>query len=545
MKLQDRYTFEKDTQTSSVSLYDNEYKIKAITFERTPNEAVLAYIAARYSRSSASIVDTYKTLLEDDKNLTKTPEEKLATIFHGYGHKSVADGCGLFIALENIPLYQIEVLMNLIPVISGQARSTRYQNFVVENLNNLVVNIPDDLNIHPEWISLYADVLTNQIEEFNTLYRETEEQQGTAFNIDLTVKKNIESNRVRSLDTARYLLPLGLRSSVALFINATNLAEIISQLLASSNCYNVATGNLLLQLMTNKEYDYNRQAESLIRHTEPKYKHIKIDQALKNLVLAEGFISIQDNCKSILESIIVETNSSIYNVLTHAIQLAHPRILDLNIQSDLDVEQAKRLLTDIAEIIFSNTTDKDLPGPIVQTSALGFHGLIDIGSARDLNRHRSTERFFPYLSDAYPTYVDIINSNVSSKFVVCPYLSSRPELKLLEIEYERVLAEYYYSIQSLLVEGREIYNVPEDILNEFAKYLLPMAHLVNYNIYADLKDITYIAHLRTRPGGHIAYRMIVEEWINQLAQESDFFSALMQNLPSVDPYSEEQYLDRR
>ena len=540
---QNRYTFTYHDDIKCAELVDNEYKIKAVTFERTPKSSVVAYLAARYSRSSESITDTFKKLLnEGDESIEDISERRLEAIFHGYGHRSAGDQAELIICLEGISLYQIEILMNWIPVISGQARSTRYQDFTTED-TSLVVEVPESLKLPAEWVSLYKDTLEQQLVVFSNLYEQTEVDQGIAYEVDLNKKKDKETNRVRALDTARYLLPLGLRSSVALFINATNLSEIISNLLGSSNLYNNATGNLLLQLMTNSEYVYNKQAESLIRHTEPNYTFYTIEQQLKSLITGEGFYCMTDNCKSVIDSISVNSYAGVYNILTHIIQLTYPRILDLDIQADLDEAQLKRLLGQISEIVFNNITDRKQPSPIVQTSCLGFYGLMDIGSARDLNRHRSTERFFPYLSDLYPTCVDILSNNVSSKFTVSPYLEHKAELQYLLIEYEQSLSDYYFSIQRLVILGLEN-NISEDILNEFIKYLLPMGHLVNYSIYGDLKDINYIAHLRTRPGGHIAYRMIVNAWITQLAEESEFFLPLLQNIGSVDPECNEQYLNR-
>jgi thymidylate synthase ThyX len=539
----DRYTFTYHSDIKCAELVDNEYKIKAVTFERTPKSSVVAYLAAKYSRSSESITDTFKNLLnEGEESIEDISERRLENIFHGYGHRSVGDQAELIICLEGISLYQIEILMNWIPVISGQARSTRYQDFITGD-TSLVVEIPESLGLPKAWVDLYKDLLEQQLITFSGLYEQTEEDQAVAYEVNLENKKDKETNRVRALDTARYLLPMGLRSSVALFINATNLSEVISNLLGSSNLYNNAVGKLLLELLTNKEYEYNKQAESLIRHTEPKYTYYKLESQLKDLILGEGFYYMTDNSKSILNSINVNSHASVYNIITHAIQLTYPRILDLDIQNDLDADQIKRLLLKVSEIIFNNITDRDQPNSIVQTSSLGFHGLMDIGSARDLNRHRSTERFFPYLSDLYPTCVDLLFNNVTTKFTISPYLETKSELQYLNIEYEQCLSNYYFSIQQLITLGLE-HNISEDILNEFAKYLLPMGHLVNYSIYADLKDINYIAHLRTRPGGHIAYRMIVNEWVTQLAQESDFYLPLLHNISSVDADSNEQYLNR-
>jgi hypothetical protein len=195
----------------------------------------------------------------------------------------------------------------------------------------------------------------------------------------------------------------------------------------------------------------------------------------------------------------------------------------------------------ISEIIF-NCNRFDLPGPISQNGPVGFSGVMDIGSARDLNRHRSAKRFFPYLSDAYPTLKDLEDESVSSKFTLCPYLYLR-ELKFLKLDYDQFLHEHYLNIQRLIEFGK-VLKIDKKILNEFTKYLLPMGHLVNYSFYTDYKNLMYIADLRTAPGGHIAYREIVYKWIEVLAEDSEFFKPLLLNLQSVDRFSIPEYFDR-
>ena len=99
------------------------------------------------------------------------------------------------------------------------------------------------------------------------------------------------------------------------------------------------------------------------------------------------------------------------------------------------------------------------------------------------------------------------------------------------------------SIQRLIIKGKNL-NISETVLNEFTKYLLPMAHLVNYSFYTDYKNLIYTSQLRVAPGGHIAYREIVYKWVEELTDDCEFFSPLLLNLPYPDRFNSEQYFDR-
>lgn len=546
---QDKYKFIYDKRTATALLEDLKFGIKAITFERTPSSSVLAYIAARYSRSNLSIVETYSQLLDKNdedagnKNSDKISEERLEKIFYGYGHSSVGDAGEVVIALEGIPQYTIEVLINWANTYAAQARSTRYQIFNKNANQDLCVAIPPHLKIDIEWAAEYADLMQRGINNFTELLPVTEVAQGQQYGLALDgtdSKVNINSNHVRSLDTARYLLPMGLRSSLALFINARELSDLLAQLQGSNNTYNNAVASLIINLLTNDSYVYNKQVQSLIRHVQPKFGHYKTDELIYNLIKAEGLEPTFDHTKSITQSVLTYSESNFYSLFSHALQLYYPRILDLDLGTE-DESIVTRILKEISEVVF-NTSHHDLPGPIIQTGAISIHGIMDIGAARDLNRHRSIRRWFPYLSDFYPTIKDLMEVNVSSKFTTCPYLDT-PPLDKLKVIYEQTLSNYYYDIQSLILKGLEL-KINKAILNEYLKYLLPMGHLINYSVHLDVKSLLYIAHLRTAPGGHIAYRIIVDTWVQDLAEENDFFAPLLQALTTVDPESVQQYFCR-
>lgn len=554
----DDYTFTYHSELKAAELKDNTHGITAITFERTPKAAILAYLAARYSRSDRPILDVYRDLADRNKDnpelsneeqttvkLGEVSEKQLEAIFHGYGHKSVGDQAEIIICLEGLNQYQIEFIFNAVPVIAGQARSTRYQNFTKSN--DLFNPLPNYLNLPTTFKEKYEKLLNTQVGVFNDLLSKTELEQSKFFlDPNSLNKQQIATNKSRSLDTARYLLPLALRSSVAIFISVTQLCDFIPILLGSSNIYNKALGKLLLKLMSDESLDYEKQAASLIRHAnKPKTQYHNFDKVLQSCELDIDAKRRQDimtsnsefNTYNIFKYIKALDSVSSFDILQHALQLSKPNSLFSHICAS---KNNIKLYEFIGHNLFKSHIH-DLPGPSSQLGNLGIYGLMDIGSARDFNRHRSIKRFFPYLSDSYKI-IDDITSNRHYTYTLCPYLTENKHLKELKEEYKYELDLYYFHIEALIKLGLSL-DVELTLLNELIKYLLPMAHLVNYNFYFDYKSLNYIVQLRTAPGGHIAYRQIAQEWARKLKEINPFFTALDRDY-NVDSLSRDQYLDR-
>lgn len=87
-------------------------------------------------------------------------------------------------------------------------------------------------------------------------------------------------------------------------------------------------------------------------------------------------------------------------------------------------------------------------------------------------------------------------------------------------------------------------ELDDELLREYARYLLPHAHAARYRMYGSVDDWQYVVGLRTRNGGHIAYRDLSYTWLEDLAKETPLFKSLLAKLPKVDPKSREQFFDR-
>jgi hypothetical protein len=154
----------------------------------------------------------------------------------------------------------------------------------------------------------------------------------------------------------------------------------------------------------------------------------------------------------------------------------------LNENVTLKLEELKEIFSILKEC---NDKDKQL-GNIGQIGAVNFSGLTDIGTLRDLNRHRSTERFFPFLEESS--------------------LQVKEPLNLMSF----------------------------DIKSYYSKYLLTLDTPVRYFIGLSLTDLIYIGSLRTRKGGHQSYRELVYNWVKQFSK-NNHFESLTETITTPNP----------
>ena len=138
--------------------------------------AINAYLGARYSRSSDSILDIASEVI----NTGTDASERLEKIFAGYGHKSVGDMAELFVCIENIPIITGMKFFYINPVIAGQERSTRYQDFSDPNF----IKIPNEVCSKQEIRKEYEKIIFKQLSDYKRLLKSTKEQLSKYFKIN-------------------------------------------------------------------------------------------------------------------------------------------------------------------------------------------------------------------------------------------------------------------------------------------------------------------------------------------------------------------------
>jgi len=527
-------TFRKDLQIASLKSESLWNKFNVHTLLQNPNQkqpSINAYLGARYSRSADSIVDIAKEIIDNNTDAA----QRLESIFHGYGHKSVGDMADLFVCIENIPMFTAMKIFYMNSVISGQERSTRYQNFESPEFIRIPKEVCEDIDIRNE----YEKILQKEMDDYTRLLKKTKEELKKHFKIDEEKKDERSAWQSRSFDTARYLLPYGLQTSMAAVMSARNWSELISYLNASDSVVENEVGNLLYNLLGESKIEipeYIKEADGLIRHTDAnccrRNSTKEVLEYIKGSILEqreyENMGCECDSCSANYNTNMVE------DLVTHYELLLNP--LGSNQELEFDTEDERVL----GEILFENHNHHNLIGNLGQSGSIKIEGMATLGTLKDLNRHRSLERYIPLFHDE----VDIDNElERESKdcFFICNYLEIK-EMDSLRKEYEKCLIETYEMIKKWRKVSAQFMS--DEVSKEYTKYLLPHAHSTKYCFYGSFDDLQYTINLRVKRGGHIAYRSLVYKWLELLNSLDGIWYPLLKSIEKPDPQSKEQFVDR-
>jgi len=113
----------------------------------------------------------------------------------------------------------------------------------------------------------------------------------------------------------------------------------------------------------------------------------------------------------------------------------------------------------------------------------------------------------------------------------------------LRKKYRRYLEGTYERIKKWRKKASKVMS--KMVVDEYTKYLLPLAHATRYRFSADLDALQYIADLRTRNGGHIAYRELSYAWLAKASREDALLQRFLSKIERPDSTSREQFVDRK
>lgn len=529
-----KLSYRKDLNIASIKSESvwNEFKVHTLlqnTEQKQPS--INAYLGARYSRSADSILDIASEIIENKTNAS----EKLETIFSGYGHKSVGDMADLFVCIENIPLYVAMRIFYVTSVVSGQERSTRFQNFE----NPEFVKMPKEICTNESISGGYERIILKEMNDYRELLTPTREQLKKHFNINEENPQEMSALKARAFDTARYLLPLGINTSAAYLMSARNWSEVISQLCASDNISENEVADMLLNLLGESKLDakgYVREADNLIRHTDPNCcRKTSTKEILKYLEKRISRKQINPVPENQLDAVtITNCPDSTESLISHYELLLNP----LGSKDEFEFSDEDQEV--IGDIIFQNHNHHNLIGNIGQSGAIKIEGFADLGVLKDLNRHRSMERYVPWLHDEVDMDQELNRPNDECVYL-CSYLDIL-DLDKLKKEYLSRLSETYDMIRKWRIDAKEV--LPIEVVDEYTRYLTPYAHCTKYVMYGSLEDLQYVTNLRTRNGGHIAYRALTYEWLRKLSVANPIWRPLLDQI--VKPLYDDkgQFVDR-
>lgn len=499
---------------------------------------VQAYAMAKYSRSSQSMVESISELS------LQRAEQFLNTFYFQYGHRSIADLAHLVMGVENI---SILAAMRVVDeqLWDGQERSTRYQPFRKSGWFT-----PADLSgsIRKRYDATAARLFAAYDDLTTRLLTVLVQQVERPANLD--PKAFERTLRARAFDVSRSVLPLATITSLGQVVSARVLERQISRLLSdalpeirdigqelkaacqrpaeqplSANARALvgaasgANGNGAHQAATVAANDEIRVAPTLVKYTAPSNYQIEttaIMTALACELLApigdpDRALAVQLGHSSSVEDEIVATLLYRYDRAGHSYRQVQTRV------SELTAKQKEQVLS--ASVQHRGRHD-DLPRELQSGYGLAFDLLMDIGSFRDLHRHRRCVQIVQEPTAAH-------GAEPASEVFPRAFGAGIGRAAL-----EAGLGEAYDAAVEIGLSASRNLEVEAPLA---APYLLPMAARVRSLFKMDIAQAVYITELRSGEGGHFSYRRIAWEMYEALQERHPALAALARPTPITDP----------
>lgn len=546
---------EKDTGLRLICLEDLETGAVVTTTVANPSKRTAshkAWAGARQSRAAGMPWDILHEMGEKGVN----PDEKLEEMFKNYGHASVGDMARLSVDMGKVPMHFCMALFNEGVLNSGQEKSTRYQpkfgNALLHNIKNY---LPEDFPKEK------IETLEREYQSFGTLSLELFAKHKEIllqlfekyYQADMNDKGQKSALVSRVLDCVRYFLLLGQWSGMSFETSARDWSRIIAEMKASPIMYyhNIAAQIEMLLAPSAEIEDalrYKAEAPSLIRHTHPmettnanlhalkEYIEKKTD-LLKIVPIHTGIPKLEQQHVTIIG----KKYSAGDRLAAQYVLLLWP---GLEKQKLLDwvTEQKKSIKKEISAIMYSNHSNhRELPS-FARTTTMTIVVESFLGELRDFNRHRAWGRFIPMplvFGEAWTR--DVVEQILSTGFGLPLYLSEIPEFAEEKKAFEKDIAAYYKKLQVFIDKvAKQFPNITDF---SFAINLIPMAHKVDLWMHGDPKQALYFTLQRSRPGGHINYRVLAYE-ANQVIADSDPYVSALRLDKRPDSASREEFFDR-
>ena len=455
-------------------------------------EEELAVVLAKTSRSPLSFRQIAAELKTDD-----------ASKFHekyvlGYGHGSVAEFAMGAICFENVSILASKILESMgRPAVAE--KSTRYQRFDAD-----AVYVPagvDDVRAANLLKFLFAeyDFFTDELMKF------------TESVVPQDAKNRAGAVKGRAFDSARYLLPAGTQTNLAIRINALDIPRLIGTLLISPH-------QELREIGDGLKTTALGVLPTLIKYANPDTYDDAVTLAIQNQLITNnnnlvftdsGRIKIRESRSEKIGSTTIGTQSVLldnYNMyandlISSALLCRQPSRIDLSTAretvSNWGAAKTEALLNDV--LIPRGQFD---PVPKEFSSAhLRYEVVMDYGAYRDLQRHRRCTQ----IPQALSTWLGFaIPDDIQAIGLGQRYLETMEKVKLM-------------------VDG--LGAGPSE------EYFIPLAFLHRTIYEMDVREHFYIVELRSKPAGHFSYRRIVNMMQACFAKVHPFLAKYVRCVP--------------
>lgn len=420
---------------------------------------LLAASGARYSRNNSGIEEIYSNI--DFENLDKSIDGIFKMV--DYGHQSIADMAPVAMFMDDISIYLAYHLWSMCAVVGGQESSTRYIKIDIDGVVN-----PDILGIPEHLQTTWKQNVLDGFAKYQQAVEFWDELGKTDPKIMRISEKILEDtsekgqkviNRMRRnyvFDRARYFLPMGASTNVMMVMPAREWVKLINDLLSSSLLEFNALGSLI--------------RDELTLVTPRLVKHAVATDSTKN-VLNDEFEWLRTNIDGVLCRCVNEIEP--YSISPVAnLEINYP-----------DNPRSPFFLTipkDITDGLKHRTNRYSRFGPSLRRIMVRFGwDAVAMAEIRDLNRHRTGEKYCPLIPLGFYAALDQIPQHVDNS-------------KMIE------LAEWGFmktkDAREKLKNGVRTYMYDTFLGSQF-----PFEHLTTANHFI------YEAELRTGLGAHYRY----------------------------------------
>ncbi len=449
---------------------------------------VLAYGMAKYSRSSMSLAQSMAELS------VQRAEQFLNTFYFQYGHGSIADLAHVALAIEDISILAALTVVDE-PLWDGQERSTRYQTFT-KNRCYTPADAPDEYHAFMEQLfSRYADFTEHTLQMLMQQYPKPDAMAQSTY--DRTMK-------ARSFDVARYWLPLGTLTSLGQITSARTLEKQISRLMSHELAeIRAIASDMRSAVVQNDPVVFSVMKDNFHHNPGPLLPTLaKYTEA--SLFLQESRKDLQQMESRLLEGILPETSYGVQLFVEQGDPLTHACTVLLYGVSNLSYRQIRAVVTeltqvqkeDILRVAFLHRGDHDAWLRELSSAPLIFDITMDIGSFRDLNRHRKVTKVLQ-------------NPSVALGYAIPDPIRHTP----LERAYTDDMDAHFAELKRT-----------QTSFNDEMDYLLPLGTLCRSLHQMDLAEAAYIIELRTGSAGHFSYREIAYQMYERIDEIYPYFA---------------------
>ncbi|MBV9169594.1 MAG: FAD-dependent thymidylate synthase [Chloroflexi bacterium] len=473
---------------------------------------IQAYALAKYSRSSQGMLESIQELSQ------QKAEQFLTTFYFQYGHRSIADLAHLVFGLEQISILAAIAVVDE-PVWDGQERSTRYQPF-----RKTGWHLPDEVRGTPGQ-AVFERTAETLLGAYEHLSHALVEQLMDAVSrppemADGTYRRTL---RARAFDVARSLLPLATYTSVGQIVSARVLERQISRLLSSPYAEIRAVASELKQAcQTPAAAPLSAEPQPAVAPTLVKYADAStyptaVDAEMNDAAWRLlGDLGEPDRSHTVE---LVQPASDPLDEIVTTLLYRHAAGGHSYAQVQMLVEGlSERRREEIFDLaVAARGARDDLLRDHQSGYALIFDVLVDLGSYRDLHRHRRCVQIAQPLGwqHGFERAEDVFTAG----------LGAQAALGALEAG----LGEYY---AESLQKAETAAGTVADVSSTGASYLLPLGYRVRCAFKMDFAQAAYMIEQRTQPQGHFSYRRVAWQMYRALRER---YPKLAEPIRAVDP----------